>query len=283
MLPVTRKMLRLLIISTSIYLGFVAVMFFKQRSLLYLPGNNGLTTGQADALLLKKWPDDIQYRGYLHDPADAQRTIVVFHGNAGEAAHRTYYLDTLAVTRARIILVEYPGYGQRTGSPTEKLLVNDAKATLEMASDAFPHEPLLIIGESLGAGVASGAIADTTTGIQGLILITPWDSLTNLARTHYRFLPVRWLLLDRYDNISNLARFRGPKAIVLAGKDAIVPVEHGNQLFKNIPSIKARFMLDQAQHNNWLGYVNDQWWLEIMTFLSENTTVDTENRRPTGK
>ena len=261
-------MLKLIIVTTSIYLAVVAMMFFKQRSLLYLPSKFGLTTEQADALSLKKWPDDIQYRGYLHDPTNAQRTIVIFHGNAGEAAHRKYYLDTLAATHARIILVEYPGYGQRTGSPSEELLVNDAKTTLKLAADAFPHEPLIIIGESMGAGVASAAIAGAARYIQGLVLITPWDSLTDVAGTHYRFLPVRWLLLDRYDSIKNLQNFDGPKAIVLAGKDTIIPVKHGDRLFQNIPSIKARSLLDQAQHNNWLEHVDDQWWLDIMTFLN---------------
>ncbi len=275
-------MLKLIIVTISIYLALVAVMFFKQRSLLYLPSKSGLTTEQADALSLKKWPDDIHYRGYLHEPTDAQRTIVIFHGNAGEAAHRSYYLDTLAATHARIILVEYPGYGQRAGSPSEELLVNDAKTTLELAANAFPDEPLLIIGESMGAGVASGAIARATTNIKGLVLITPWDSLTNLAETHYRLLPVRWLLLDRFDSVNNLQTFDGPKAIVLAGKDTIVPAKHGNRLFENIPPIKARFMLDQAQHNNWLEYVNDQWWLEIMTFLNDKTTAAATNQPEAG-
>ena len=275
-------MLKLIIVTISIYLALVAVMFFKQRSLLYLPSKSGLTTEQADALSLKKWPDDIHYRGYLHEPTDAQRTIVIFHGNAGEAAHRSYYLDTLAATHARIILVEYPGYGQRAGSPSEELLVNDAKTTLELAANAFPDEPLLIIGESMGAGVASGAIARATTNIKGLVLITPWDSLTNLAETHYRLLPVRWLLLDRFDSVNNLQTFDGPKAIVLAGKDTIVPAKHGNRLFENIPPIKARFMLDQAQHNNWLEYVNDQWWLEIMTVLNDKTTAAATNQPEAG-
>ncbi|MFT6876290.1 MAG: pimeloyl-ACP methyl ester carboxylesterase [Granulosicoccus sp.] len=271
-------MLKLILVIASIYLALVAIMFFNQRSLLYQPSKYGLSTEQADAFSLKKWPDDLRYRGYLHDPIDARRTVVIFHGNAGEAAHRNYYLDTLAATHARIILVEYPGYGQRSGSPSEKLLVNDAITTLELAADAFPHEPLLVIGESMGAGVASAAIASVARDIQGLVLITPWDSLTNLAETHYRFLPVRWLLLDRYDSINNLQNFDGPKAIVIAGKDTIVPARHGDRLFQNIPPIKARFMLDQAQHNNWLEYVDDKWWLEILTFLNVKTTPTASNQ-----
>ena len=143
-------MLKLIIGSMAIYLALVVLMFFMQRSLLYLPGKRGLTTVQAAALSLEKWPDEPRYRGYLHDPPDAKRTIVIFHGNAGEAANRRYYLDTLKATRSRIILAEYPGYGQREGSPSEKCLVNDARRTVALAADAFPHEPLIVIGESLG-------------------------------------------------------------------------------------------------------------------------------------
>lgn len=281
--PATDTMLKLIIGSMAIYLALVALMFFMQRSLLYLPGKQGLTAVQAAAMSLKKWPDETRYRGYLHDPPDATRTIVIFHGNAGEAAHRRYYLDTLKATRSRIILAEYPGYGQRDGSPSEKLLVSDARKTVALAADAFPHEPLMVIGESLGAGVASAAVAGATHDVVGLVLITPWDSLTSLAATHYRFLPVRWLLLDRYDNIENLQAFDGPKAIVLAGNDQIVPVSHGARLFENIPPVKAKFLIEQAQHNNWLDYIDDQWWLQILAFLNEKNTTTIEQPVPAQK
>lgn len=274
-------MLKLIIGSIAIYLALVGLMFFMQRSLLYLPSKHGLTTEQAAVLSLKKWPDDSGYRGYLHDPPDARRTVVIFHGNAGEAAHRRYYLDTLAATRSRIILAEYPGYGQRPGSPSEKLLVSDARQTLALATDAFPDVPLLLIGESLGAAVVSSAIAgDKPVKIHGIVLITPWDSLTSLAETHYRFLPVRWLLLDRYDSMQNLQTFNEPKAIVLAGKDQIVPVKHGGRLFENIPAVKAKFTLEQAEHNNWLDHVDDKWWQDILDFLNQEATPST-NDQPT--
>ncbi len=265
-------MLKLIIGSIAIYLALVGLMFVMQRSLLYLPGKHGLTTEQAAVLSLKKWPDDSGYRGYLHDPPDARRTVVVFHGNAGEASHRRYFLDTLAATRSRIILAEYPGYGQRPGSPSEKLLVSDARQTLALAADAFPDVPLLLIGESLGAAVVSAAVVGKPAKIHGIVLITPWDSLTSLAETHYRFLPVRWLLLDRYDSIQNLQTFNEPKAIVLAGKDQIVPANHGGRLFENIPAVKAKFILEQAEHNNWIDHVDDKWWQDILNFLDQEAT-----------
>ena len=114
--------------------------------------------------------------------------------------------------------------------------------------------------------------------IQGVVLITPWDSLANLAQTHYWYLPARWLVLDRYDSVRNLQSFMGPKAIVVAGQDQIIPPMHGNRLFEEIPSTKERFMLDSARHNDWLNYVDHEWWQELMRFVTSKADVSTRHQ-----
>lgn len=271
-------MLKLLIAIASVYLGLMALLYYNQRALLYHPSKRGLTTTEAEALSLTKWPVEDGYRGYLSDPQNAEQTIVVFHGNAAEAATRAYYPAALAATNSRIILAEYPGYGSRPGTPSEELYVSDARTTLLLAARQFPDQPLFVIGESMGCGVASAAVARSQSGpgkqtVDGMILITPWDSFVNLAQAHYRFLPARWLVLDRYDSVKNLQHFDAPIAVVLAGKDRIVPVKHGNILFDSIRFRKARFMLEAASHNDWLDHVDGQWWQELMSFLSSDTNT----------
>lgn len=273
-------MLKFITIIAVLYLLLTAVVFLKQRSLLYLPSQLGLTNSQAETLDLKKWPDASEYRGYLRDRPNSELTIIVFHGNAGEAADRLYYLTALARFNARILLAEYPGYGERSGSPSENTFVSDAQKTLDLVSKAFPNEPMIVIGESMGTGVASAAVASSpgqtssdNSTIEGLILITPWDSLSNLAQHHYWYLPARWLVLDRYDSTRNLRSFNAPVAVVIAGQDRVIPSEHAETLFGSISTKKARFMLEEAGHNNWLNFVDDVWWEELMSFVISNTAT----------
>ncbi len=87
--------LKLLLIPIVAYLAIVALMYVGQRSLLYLPGQRGASATELGALGLRHWPDEVSYRGYLLDAPSAEATVVVFHGNAGEAIDRRYYVDAL--------------------------------------------------------------------------------------------------------------------------------------------------------------------------------------------
>ena len=273
-------MLKLITVIAVVFLLMTAFMFFTQRSMLYQPSNLGLTSAQATASGLGKWPNEAAYRGYLSNPPNSELTIVIFHGNAGEAANRQYYLSALSKINARVILAEYPGYGSRSGKPSENVLVSDAQKTLELASKAFPDEPLVVFGESMGAGVASAAVSksEAQTGfdnssIHGLALLTPWDSLPDLAQHHFWYLPARWLVLDRYDSASNLKSFNAPVAVVIAGQDSVIPAKHAEALYNSISTKKARYMLETAGHNNWSNFVDDIWWQELISFLTSETTA----------
>jgi len=278
-------MLKFITVIAVIYLLVTAIAFFQQRSMLYQPSQLGLSDAHATALGLQKWPDESDYRGYLSDPANSELTIVVFHGNAGEAANRHYYLTELSSINARVILAEYPGYGERPGAPSENTLVSDAQKTVDLVSKAYPDEPVIVIGESMGAGVASAAARNSpeqtgfdNTTIHGLVLITPWDSLSNLAQRYFWYLPTRWLLRDRYDSIKNLQSFNAPVAVVIAGQDRIIPAEHANNLYNSISTKKVRFMLDEAGHNNWPNFVNDIWWEELLAFLRNAVTASSSSQ-----
>jgi len=264
-------MLKFIIVVAVSYLLITAIVFFKQRSILYQPSQLGLTNAHATALELKKWPDAEGYRGYLSDSPDSTLTIVVFHGNAGEAANRHYYLTAFSTVNARVILAEYPGYGTRPGTPSENVFVSDARETLNLVHKTYPNEPLIVLGESMGAGVVAAVTTDKNnfdnSTIHGLMLVTPWDSLSNLAQYHFWYLPSRWLVLDRYDSVQNLQSFNGPVAIITAGQDQVIPVERANILYDAISTDKVRFNLASAGHNNWLDYVDDKWWEELISFF----------------
>jgi thioesterase domain-containing protein len=265
------------ILALVFVLSFAGLAMFQDR-LLYAPDRVSLaemTRGVAGA---QPWPSADDFRGLVVEPSHrgARATIVVFHGNAGHAGHRGFYAEALAPLGWRVILAEYPGYGPRQGAPSEARLVADAAETITAAQRAFGG-PLYLLGESLGAGVTAGASARLRhEGVAGLLLITPWDSLASVASHHYPWLPVRWLLRDRYDSVVHLAAYHGRAAIVLAEADGIVPARFGDALFTSLVGTKQRFMLAGADHNDWTDRVSSKWWQTISEWLMQNPAAVAE-------
>ena len=190
------------LLAAAVLLGALTML---QDHLLYFPAR--ASVAEMGRTGLSPWPAPDNFRGLLAEPAGAVRgTAIVFHGNAGHAGQRAYYAEALLPLGLRVILAEYPGYGPRDGALGESSLVADAAASIEAAHRQF-GAPLIVIGESLGAGVAAAAVAQQSGRVAGVLLITPWDRLENVASFHYPWLPVRWLLRDRYDSAAHLADF----------------------------------------------------------------------------
>jgi fermentation-respiration switch protein FrsA (DUF1100 family) len=150
--------------------------------------------------------------------------------------------------------------------------VADAAALITRARRDFSGR-LIVLGESLGAGVAAGAVGllqRQGAAVDGLVLITPWDSLASVASHHYPWLPVRWLLSDRYDSGASLAAYRGPVAVVLAAQDEVVPARFGQALFDVIGGTRTLLAVEGARHNDWMDRVDDAWWGRLMRAAGAN-------------
>lgn len=245
-----------------------ATLAALQDHFLYFPGKAPLAALVSDDL--RAWPGEDDFMGLLAEPErPAHATAIVFHGNAGHAGHRQVYATALVQQGVRVILAEYPGYGPRDGKVGEESLVADAKRTIELAHARF-GAPLLLIGESLGAGVVAAAAAQQRDRIAGLMLITPWDRLTHIAAHHYAWLPTSWLLRDRYDSVANLAAFDRPVLVVVAERDRIVPARFGRALYDALPARRQLRIVPGADHNDWFHRVDGAWWRQALAFLLES-------------
>jgi hypothetical protein len=247
--------------------GLIALagMALFQDRLLYYPEK--ATVADMVSAGLTAWPSPRDFRGLVAEPAGAARaTAIVFHGNAGHAGHRVYYAAALARWGVRVILAEYPGYGPREGALGEQSLVADAEQTIEAAHRAY-GAPLLLIGESLGAGVAAAAGARLRDRVAGALLITPWDRLENVAAHHYPWVPVKLFLRDRYDNVAHLAQLARPVQVAVAERDSIVPARFGAALFQALAQPKRLAVIPGADHNDWITRVDAAWWREAADFL----------------
>ena len=279
--------LKVLRVGLLVYVGFCLMLLAFQRRLIYYP-----TRAPEDALLrqargtsLSPWRDEA---GRLHGwraataarppgrptapglPA-GRRRMVLFHGNAGYALHRTYFADLLRVSGGGadwdLYLFEYPGYGARPGTPAESDIVRLAVEAVDGLWEQDP-EPVFLTGESLGAAVACAVAKQRPDRVAGLLLITPFNNLSDVARHHYPFLPVRWLLRERYPSDAHLRGYAGPVAFVLADEDEVVPAALGRKLFEGYSGPKRLWVLPGVGHND-IAYdaAGAHWWREGLGFL----------------
>ncbi|MFX1764874.1 alpha/beta hydrolase [Paraburkholderia sp. A1RI-2L] len=236
-----------------------------QERFIYFPERAAIEDVASDRLVA--WPTMEAFRGLVAEPPGTVRgTAIVFHGNAGHVGHRSVYAAVLNRLGLRVILAEYPGYGPRGGSRDEERLVADAQETIELAHRLY-GAPVLLIGESLGAGVVAAAGSHERDRIAGLMLITPWDRLEHVAAFHYPWVPFKWLVHDRYDSATHLAAFGRPVFVVVAERDSIVPARFGEALHDALCCPKQLKIVEAAEHNDWIGHVDDSWWREAIGFL----------------
>ena len=269
--PVKRPMFRFAA------MGLLSVLLAAcnlQRDLLYFPG--GTTISDVEAFVsrngLVMWAREgrTEYRGIVSrkGPAAPRGTVVVFHGNAGPAMYRTAYIAALEPRGYRVVLAEYPGYGGRAGELSETNLVADARQTVLRAKREF-GEPLFLWGESMGCGIASALAADPTVQPKGVVMLTPWDSLLHIGKAKFPFLPVKLLLRDTYDNASNLAKYKGPVAVLMAGQDEVIPNRLTERLYEGLPQPKRLWVFKRSGHNDWPSDPEQAWWDEVMDFLTK--------------
>ena len=266
---VVQMIWKLLLIALVGYVTLCLLVFIFQRKLLYLPMGFQLSEKSAIAEGLRYWPLFENFRGFIgiEEPVEAKGTVIVFHGNAGAAYQRSFYVEALSIQHMRVILAEYPGYGGRVENPSENVLVEDALETIRLTHQEFGG-PLYLWGESLGAGVVASAVSKTEVPIKGLVMFTPWDTLPEVAQTHYWYFPTRWLILDKYNNVDNLQSFEGNIAVILAGNDEVIPIQHGKRLYNSIASNKKLWVFEGATHNELPVGAELHWWGEVLAFIS---------------
>jgi len=234
-------MLRIVVLPIVLYLVVVAIVFFGQRSMLFFPTRGHRSTGLAP------WIEGGRTIGFCREVPNARTIWLMMHGNAGQAADRDYVLRCMADDESLYVL-EYPGYGQREGSPSRASIDQAASEGYRFLRSRHPATPVGVVGESIGSGPAC-ALAREPVAPDKIILVVPFDTLARVAARHFPFLPVKLMLLDRWDNVESLRPFAGPVSIFGASDDGIIPIEHARELARRAP--QAQFIVISGGHNDW--------------------------------
>jgi fermentation-respiration switch protein FrsA (DUF1100 family) len=265
-----------IMIPVAIAYGCVlALVFVFQSRLVYYPqiGREIAITPRAYGLNYETaeiTTEDGETLGAWWVPAGGPRgTVLMFHGNAGNISHRLDYLLMFNRLRYSTLIVDYRGYGASTGSPSEAGTYLDAQAAWRHLADrrGIAPEDIVLVGESLGAGVASWLAARVSP--RAVVLLSTFTSATDLGAEVYWFLPVRLMSRFHYDNLANLKTIKAPVLIAHSRDDDIVPFAHGRKLFAAANEPK-QFLEMRGGHNQGFIFAREEWVRALSDFLARH-------------
>lgn len=198
------------------------------------------------------------------------------HGNGGCAFQCGHYADVIqAVAPMNVFLLEYPGYENRAGSPSEKSIDAAADEALELLPT---NAPIYLVGESLGTGVASYLAGKHSNHVAGVVLLAPYNSLVDVAQNHMPFLPVTLLLRDRFPSEDYLRTYRGPLAVLVSGEDKVVPEKFGMRLFDSYNGPKFLREFPDGDHGTPM-FQPPKMWQQIIQFWQLHPVSQTNQQR----
>ena len=240
--------IRIALILVVSYLLFCAYLFVNQRSYIYFPRpglQNEWSVITDGVSVFELNNQGITLRGWALNK-DRHQAIIYFGGNAERVeANIPEFRKTFS--GHSVYLAPYRGYGGIEGTATEENLYSDALAIYDEV--AKRHAEIFIIGRSLGSGVAT--YLASVRKVDKLILVTPFDSMVNLAREFYPLFPVGLFLIDQYDSASRVGQLESQTLVMVAGKDEIVPRQNTERLLSAFkPDHLTVKGIDQATHNS---------------------------------
>jgi len=222
-----------LLMLCGVYLLALGAVTICQRRLIYHPApfSPALAEQMGAQARLERWTNSAGARlGWrrLCPKQPAGGRVLIVYGNASFAIGCADYADALqSVAPLDVFILEYPGYGDRPGAPSETSFFRAADQTLPLLGTNLP---VYLIGESLGSGVAS-YLAGTYPGrFAGALLLSPYNRLSTVAQNAMPIFPVRLLLLDRFPSEDYLRHYHGPVGFVVDGQDTVVPAKFGIRL-----------------------------------------------------
>jgi fermentation-respiration switch protein FrsA (DUF1100 family) len=244
------------LIVAGVYLSVLLLLYAMQSRLVHQPGVAGreLTATPADIRLpfedvTLTTADGVCLHGwYLPAPRGPHRTLLFFHGNAGNISHRLETLEIFHELGLATLIVDYRGYGRSEGQPSEAGLYRDAEAAWEYLVEYrdVPPQRLIAFGRSLGAAVAAYLAMERPVG--GLILESAFTSVPDLAADLYPIFPVRMLTHIQYPTDERVEQVDAPVLVVHSRDDEIIPFHHGKAIYDAAPEPK-QFLQLRGDHN----------------------------------
>ncbi|MEH6469805.1 MAG: alpha/beta fold hydrolase [Halopseudomonas sp.] len=212
--------------------------------------------------------DGTLLQGWFRLHPDPEAPLIIYYG--GNAEEISWNLDPLQQLDCSVLLINYRGYGESGGKPSEVILKQDAIWLLDRISEqqSIPLQRVFVMGRSLGSGVATYVAAERP--VAGVILITAFDSFPALARSHYSWLPLAWLMKHRFESDQLAPQIEQPMLNLIAAQDKVVPPAHAHRLASRWQGPVTTQTFSEADHIN----ITEQpgYWSTIGQFIKQLAT-----------
>ena len=268
-----RRAMSLLLIVLVAVASVVLLAWMFQRRLIYFPFGSVLAPSEAGLSSVERveipTSEGLTLGGWFVSSAASSTafTVIVFNGNAGNRSDRAPLAAALRAHGIQVLLFDYRGFGGNDGTPTEAGLRADARAARAyvLGRSDVDASRLVYLGESLGSAVAIGLAAEYPPA--ALIVRSPFPSLVDVGRMHYPFLPVRWLLEDRFAAIDDIGRVVCPVLAIAGDQDRIIPVALSRRVYEATSAAKEFVIVQGADHNDRALLAGERMIAAIMEFL----------------
>ena len=223
-----------------------SLLYFPSRTILETPDHAGLdhrelAFGTDDGERLHGW--------WIGARAESLGHLLLCHGNAGNVGDRVLHAALLTAVGFDVLLFDYRGYGRSSGRPSEAGTYRDARAALARLLEQPEADPsrVFYLGESLGGAVAVDLALERRPA--GLVLLSAFTGVRDLARLHYPFVPARFVP-DAYATLGRIRDLPAPLLVLHGDRDEIVPLAHGRALSEAAPGPKRMHVFGGRGHND---------------------------------
>lgn len=267
LMPVVTVIVLLGILAAFLYLGQGKLIFFPSSEMSLKPDQVGLP---YEELLIEVTPTEKLHGWYF--PVDhsrpSKKTVLFFHGNAGNISHRLETASLITELGAECLLFDYRGYGRSDGSATEENCYADARAVYDWLrqTKGLDADDIVLFGRSLGGTVAIDLATRVECG--GLIVESSFSSIEDMGKRLYPFLPVKYLVRYRFDALEKIGRVNCPVLVTHSPNDEMVPFEMGRKLYEAAAK-PSRFIELSGGHND-PSYFQSEVYRQALTSLIFN-------------
>ena len=241
----------ILLVFVVIYLLILVSTYIFQRNLLYHPGENNYDDDQLIVSIKKikiKTKDNIELLAWYHKKnLEDYKTILFLHGNAGSLENRIHKVNHFKNMNVNFLMIAWRGFSGNKGNPTEEGLYEDARSAIKwLKLQGIDEKSIILYGESLGTGVATEVAQNKN--FAGIILESPFTSMIDAGKDKYPYLPVRFLLKDKYESDKKIKNIKSPILIMHGKVDKIVPFSMGNKMYELANTPKYSYFSEYDDH-----------------------------------
>ena len=237
-----------------LYIFFGFLLFVFQRKIIFnksgKPKDPEYYNLRKTKEIFIKTTDKINLLAWYHEGDKNMPILVYFHGNSFDIGERAYRIKRYNDAGFSTLLVSWRGFSGNKGYPTENNLYLDGNATIDwiLQNTKFNIGDIVNYGESLGSGVA----VELNLKYEFLctVLEAPFTSIADVANKRYKIYPTKYLVKDKFDNLSKIDQIKSPILIISGLRDEVVPHSHSIMLFNKANNLKKSLFVDEAMHNN---------------------------------